>query len=160
MSFMTAFGENNGSLKFLKISIRAGRHTYEILQALADALLENNGLVELSVRAVSSAPWIRAVQAISTHSTLRKLDISFLDFPVVRDEEASKRRQTRAVAEMLVVNTQVEDIKFYDSVYDRSIWDTGIVPRLEYNIYRKRFRAIQKVDVSTRAAILGAAMSC
>jgi hypothetical protein len=60
---------------------------------------------------------------------------------------------------MLLVKTQVEDIKFYDSGYDRSIWDTGVEPRLEYNLYRKRFSAIQKVgDTSTRDAILRASM--
>jgi hypothetical protein len=99
------------------------------------------------------------LQAISTHPTLRRLDLSFYHgFNFTRDEELQILR-TKAVADMLLENKQVEDVKFYDATYDRSTWDTGVAPRLDYNIYRKRFPAIQKVgESSTRAAILGAAM--
>jgi hypothetical protein len=74
---MNASEENNNcSLKFLKIMNMAGRHGYEILvQALlADALPKNNGIVELSIRFVSFAQWKNVLQAISAHTTLRKLD--------------------------------------------------------------------------------------
>jgi hypothetical protein len=123
-------------------------------------LPKNNGLVELSFEAVSSAHWIQVVKAISAHPTLRKLALEFHDNVVItRDEESQKILRTQAVAKMLLLNKQVMEVKFYDSVYDRSTWDNGVAPRLEYNFYRKRFPAIQKVgDTSTRAAILGAAM--
>jgi hypothetical protein len=51
ISFMNALKENSCSLKLLKIR-STRRDNAEILQALADALLENNGLVELSVLVV------------------------------------------------------------------------------------------------------------
>jgi hypothetical protein len=165
MSFMKALEENNGSLHFLKIragtEIRTGRFSDEILQALADALPKNNGLVELSICFESVVQWNYVLQAISTHPTLRKLDLSFFGEvdPVDASHKESKRLQTQDVADMLSVNKQVEDIQFHDNAYDRSTWDTDVAPRLEYNIYRKRFPAIQRVgDTSTRAAILGAAM--
>jgi hypothetical protein len=154
MSFMNALEENNGSLKFLKIWNTAGGD--EIHRALAVALRKNNGLVALNVRVTSYAHWMNVLQPISAHPAIRKLDLSFFD---ARNDERMKRLQTRAAATMLLVSTQVEDIEFYGTVYDRMIWDTRVAPRLEYNIYRKRFPAIQKVgDTSTRAALLGAAM--
>jgi hypothetical protein len=158
ISFMDALEDNNGSLKFLEIAFREGHHVDEILQGLADALLKNSGLAELSIRFESFAQCKNVWHAISAHPSFRKLNLSFFYNDVPRDEEL-KRERTKAVVDMPLKNKQVEGIEFYDHVYDRSTWDTGAAPRLESNIYRKRFPAIQKVDdTSTRAAILGAAM--
>jgi hypothetical protein len=95
------------------------------------------------------------VQSVSNHPSLRKLDLRCAAAMFSR----TKQQQTQAVADMLLVNKQVEDISFQDSTYNRSTWNAGVAPRLEANIYRKRFLAIGDiVDLSTRAAILGAAL--
>jgi hypothetical protein len=144
----------SGSSESLEVWIR-GDHCDEILQTLADALPLNNGLVELKLPHVSSDQWSNLVQPVSNHPSLRKLDLRCAAAMFSR----TKQQQTQAVADMLLVNKQVEDISFQDSTYNRSTWNAGVAPRLEANIYRKRFLAIGDiVDSSTRAAILGAAL--
>jgi hypothetical protein len=155
-SFSNALRGNN-RLKYLKIGILDAD---EVLEVLADALPENQGLVHLSIHdpLISTSCWSKVVCSISRHLSLRTLDF-YVSESYESDEEA-KRQRTRAVANMLYVNRHVEEIQFYDSTYNRNEWDSDVVPRLECNIYRKKFPSIQTIEIaSTRAAVLGAALA-
>jgi hypothetical protein len=46
---------------------------------------------------------------------------------------------------MLSVNELVEMVSFNDGTFDESEWNMNVVPRLECNIYRKRFPSIQQL---------------
>jgi hypothetical protein len=101
--------------------------------------------------------------AISTHPSLRTLvfghnpddddDDDDLPSPFV------KRDRTDAVADMLLTNHQVDNIPFDDQMFDQDLWDALVVPRVEYNLYRKRLAPLQKIEVpSTRTAVVGSAL--
>jgi hypothetical protein len=61
---------------------------------------------------------------------------------------------------MLSVNERIEKMRFYDNTFDEDDWNTQVSPRLECDLYRKRFPSIQKIAVtSTRAAALARALA-
>jgi hypothetical protein len=95
------------------------------------------------------------MSAISTHPSLRTLV-----FEGIGDDPSVKRDRTEAVAEMLLANQQVDEISFDDYTFDQDLWNTLVVPRLECNLYRKRFVPLQKIQVpSIRAAIVARALA-
>jgi hypothetical protein len=63
-----------------------------------------------------------------------------------------------AFARMLADNEQVDDNQA--EAFDCDIWDEVVVPRLEINLYRKRFLTIQKIqNRATRAAVMARALA-
>jgi hypothetical protein len=77
-----------------------------------------------------------------------------------------KTAATKAVTEMLSVNTQLEgicienDTSYSSSPFDSLAWDALVTPRLECNVYRMRFAAIQEIrPLSTRPAVLASALA-
>jgi hypothetical protein len=70
---------------------------------------------------------------------------------------------TKAVAKMLSVNKQLEEVHILNghySFFDFAAWNKLVTPRLECNVYRKRFPAIRKVlEQSTLAAIMARPLS-
>jgi hypothetical protein len=66
---------------------------------------------------------------------------------------SSTRERVKEVADVLLVNKQVEEIILPSAQTD---WDIFDATKIECNIYRKRFLPTQKIKVlSTRAAIPG-----
>jgi hypothetical protein len=66
----------------------------------------------------------------------------------------------RQVADMLLVNERVVEMNFHDRTFHKGDWDAYIAPRLECNLYRKRYPSIQKIGMaSTRAAVLARALA-
>jgi hypothetical protein len=132
----------------------------EILDTLAAALFENEGLVHLGLSNChfDESSFCELLRAISTHPTLRTLDLTFIRISIMNGTEA-----TKAVAEMLSVNKQLEEIRFrasYSSPFDCLAWHKLVTPRLECNVYRKRFPAIQEIrPQSTRAAVMASALA-
>jgi hypothetical protein len=60
---------------------------------------------------------------------------------------------------MLAENEQVDDIQVLD-LFDSDVWDAIVVPRVEINLYRKRFLAIQKIqNPATLAAVSARALA-
>jgi hypothetical protein len=93
------------------------------------------------------------MEAIATHESLRTLK-----FVRIHDEHGRNLFLTRAVADMLLVNEQVGEIPFDSRTFDQDLWDSQVIPRIECNIYRKRFVPLQIVEeASTRAAIVASA---
>jgi hypothetical protein len=69
---------------------------------------------------------------------------------------ASRRERTGAVADMLLVNKQLENVSFYDDTIDCAIWDTFVAPRIECNW----FFPLKKIAVpSTHAAVVARALA-
>jgi hypothetical protein len=133
-------------------------------QGLAPALRENKGLTNLIFDgwcSFDNRSWSELMAAISVHPSLRML--KFEDILDANGDEPTlimTRDRTNAVADMLKVNKQVDEMPFDDSTFDCYIWDKVVFPRLECNLYRKRLPALQKIQVpSTRAAIVTMALS-
>jgi hypothetical protein len=181
VSFINALRGNNCLLERLLLSeVPVEDH---ILRALGRALLDNEGLVQLVLRDVkiSNRSWRDLFRAISVHPSLRTLDFapyilgpesdyryglsdsdsdSDIEDGFWESSDEARRFRTNTVADMLLVNEQVEEIMHNQGTYDENEWDKNVSPRLECNLYRKRFLAIQKIlDISTRAAIFGEAMN-
>jgi hypothetical protein len=125
-------------------------------QALAGALLKNHGLVHFGLYMYEMDGWNEIMAAISTHPILRTLNFRFN-----RNSSAdNKRARTKSVADMLLVNKRVDKIHFYSNTFDRDDWDAFVTPRLDSNLYREYFVAIQKIqDPSTRAANVARALA-
>jgi hypothetical protein len=128
----------------------------QVTQALAAALHGNKGLVHLSANfgALDDSGRTELLEAISMHPSLRSLDLK-----VDRTYIDVKKRITKAVADMLSVNERVEEMRFDHNLFDEVDWNTNVSPRLECNLYRKRFLSIQTIgDASIRAAVLARAL--
>jgi hypothetical protein len=98
--------------------------------------------------------------AISTHRTLRTLT-----FPRIYDADGEScfkiRQRTKAIADMLLVNKHIDAIPFFcDVAVLREDWNALVAPRVECNLYRKRFLIIPKIkELPTRAAVVGRALA-
>jgi hypothetical protein len=129
-------------------------------QALVAALSENRGLTHLGFSGctVDDHCWEELMGAIAKHPSLRTLS-----FEEIRDENESlvfeHQDPMHSLASMLAENEQVDEIEV-DDAFDRDVWDTVIVPRLEINSYRKRLLAIQTIqNPATRAAVTARALA-
>jgi hypothetical protein len=99
--------------------------------------------------------------AISTHKSLRTLS-----FARIKDEHgnsldlSTRRDRTKALATVLLINKNVDRIPFDPlGTFDHHDWDTLVAPKVECNLYRKRFVALEKIEEpSTRAAVVTRAL--
>jgi hypothetical protein len=128
------------------------------LDALAAAVSENKGLVDLGFQNchLDEISFSELMRALSTHSSLQTLDLTGIDLNM------NGTKATKAVAEMLSVNTQLEGIRIEDDVRTLSFdaWSALVTPRLACNVYRKRFPAIQEIrPLSTRAAVMASTLA-
>jgi hypothetical protein len=105
---------------------------------------------------MSESCWNELLTAISVHPSLRELEFDIL--PVNLAYGSIER--TKILADMLLLNGNIEDIPFSRSAFDRAHWGVLVAPKLEYNLYRKRFLAIQKIGLpSSHAAVVGKALA-
>jgi hypothetical protein len=128
------------------------------LDALAAAVSENKGLVDLGFQNchLDEISFSELMRALSTHSSLLTLDLTGIKLNM------NGTKATKAVAEMLSVNTQLEGIRIEDDVRTLSFdaWSALVTPRLACNVYRKRFPAIQEIrPLSTRAAVMASTLA-
>jgi hypothetical protein len=145
ISFLNAL-LGNSYLKRLVLS-SFGLREEGILDTLAAALFGNKGLVhlELPYCRLEKSCCYELMSAISMHPSLRTLDLACRNI-IGMDKTAT----TKAVAEMLSVNEQLEEIA----------WAALVTPRLECNVYRKWFLTIQEITpLSTRTAVLASALA-
>jgi hypothetical protein len=166
ITFTNALRSENSNLESLTIS--DVNLDDAVVRSLASALRENKRLIHLMVclDVVSEECWNEFMGAISTHPSLRTIDLYFEEDNkegIVSSNErndGAKQRRTGAIADMLKVNRQVEKIVFHQNMYDQNEWCASVAPKLEHNLYRKRFLRISKIgELSTRAAVLAAAMA-
>jgi hypothetical protein len=159
LSFITAL-RRNSYLKRLDLSENRSRDDVEA-QALASALLENQGLVHFGLHrcTFNRHCWRELTAAISTHPTLRT--INFRGFRSVGGLSPSieKRDRTKAIANMLLINKHIDEIPFDSKTFERQDWNVLVAPKVECNLYRKRLSPIPKIKaLSTRAAVVGRAL--
>jgi hypothetical protein len=129
-------------------------------QALVAALPENRGLTHLGLTfcTVNDRCWDKLMGAIAGHPSLRTLS-----FEEICDENESsvfeRHDAMHSLAGMLAENEHVDDIQV-DFWHDHDVWDAVVVPRLEINLYRKRFRAVEAIGLDkTRAAVVARALA-
>jgi hypothetical protein len=164
VSFMDAL-RGNSHLERLKLS-GFGVREVGILAALSAALFGNIGLIHLGFDdcGLNESCFCELLRAISVHPSLRTLDLTSINIDMDGTEA------THEVANMLSVNTLLEACHIHeededseddhDFPFDALVWDKLVTPRLEYNIYRKRFPPIQNIRVpSTRAAVMASALA-
>jgi hypothetical protein len=133
-------------------------------QALASSLLENKGLVHFGLDRCDLGDhcWSELMAATSMHPTLRALNFRGIRNVDGLPSSLSKRDRTKAIANMLLVNKHIDEIPFCCTIgsFDREDWDALVAPRVECNLYRKRFVTIPKIqDPSTRAAVVARALA-
>jgi hypothetical protein len=69
-----------------------------------------------------------------------------------------RRDRTKAVANMLSENKQVDEMRFDPYTFDQALRYSHVAPRLECNLYRKRFVTLRNIEEpKTRAAIVATA---
>jgi hypothetical protein len=151
ITFMSAL-RGNTNLERLELPLIDDR---QVKQALVAALRENEGLVYLKVKycgKLDESDITDFLGSISLQPSLRSLDLTVW----YSGTNLKKRREfTKAVADMLSVNDRVEVMSFDHDIFDKYDWNAYVVPRLECNLYRKRFLSAQKIEeASTRAAVL------
>jgi hypothetical protein len=147
------------SLKLLRISRSPEVGNREIL-AIADALRENKGLVDLNLRwwgcRVSDETWRTFCDSLKAHPTLEILDLrrTFA-------EDATVKSRMQVLSDMVKVNTSIHTIHLFQrhNGNENEFFRGSIVPYLETNRFRPRVRAIQKTrPIMHRAKVLGRAL--
>jgi hypothetical protein len=131
------------------------------LLAIAGALRENKGLVELELWYgfnVNGKTWSFLCDSLKTHPTLEVLDFSFA-FKVATTAPDLITIRTQALVEMLKVNTTIHTIHVDSCFSKQEIYQVSVIPYLETNRLRPRVRAIQKTRlIPYRAKVLGRAL--
>jgi hypothetical protein len=137
----------------------------EIL-AIADAVRENKGLIELNVRCysfiVNNETWGAVCDSLKTHPTLEVLDLSSrIDYIHEKPPEPLDviTLRTQTLVEMLKVNTSIHTICVDFQYREHEIYRESVIPYLETNRFRPRLLAIQKTrPIAYRAKVLGRAL--
>jgi hypothetical protein len=154
----------NSRLKSLTLKIThnvAADGNQEVL-AIAGALKENKGLVELDFTdgfpVMSAKTWNAVCDSLKTHPTLEVLDVG-LKFWFLDLAPRVLKTRIQALVDMLKVNMSIHTIPLVDYCSEHELFRGSVIPYLEMNRLRPRVRAIQKArPVSYRAKVLGRAL--
>jgi hypothetical protein len=129
-------------------------------------LHENRGLTHLGLKScyVDDRCWQKLMHDIAEHPSLRTLSFEDINFEYSSDRALERHHTIHALAGMLASNEHVDDVKAVESKlhfeFNHDLWDSVVVPRLEINLYWKRFLAIQKIkNPATRAAVTARALA-
>jgi hypothetical protein len=132
--------------------------------AIADAVRENKGLVELHLRCdgfnVNDETWGAICDSLKTHPTLQVLDLfatSIYKLPPVAPDMITSRMQT--LVDMIKDNTSIHTILMGSRYNEHEIYRESVILDLVTNRFRPRVRAIQKTrPIAYRAKVLGRAL--
>jgi hypothetical protein len=133
------------------------------LLAIAGALRENKGLVDLNLRynwRASDETWNAVCNYLKTHPTLQVLNLrSIQRFGEAPMPPAVLKSQIQALAEMLKVNTSIYTIHLDPHYNEHELFRRTIIPYLVTNRLRPRLLAIQKTrPIAYRTKVLGRAL--
>jgi hypothetical protein len=128
------------------------------LLAIAGALRENKGLVELSCYGYSSMKdetWSFLCDSLKTHPALEVLGLSGAR-PMAPDMMTFR---IQALLEMIKLNTTIHTIHMHLCFGEHEMYRGSIIPYLEMNRFRPRLLAIQKArPIVYRVKVLGRAL--
>jgi hypothetical protein len=128
--------------------------------AIAGALRENKGLVDMNLRCwgfrVSDEAWRAFCDSLKAHPTLEILDIrrTFM-------EDTTVKSRMQALSDMVKVNTSMHTIYLFErnNENEDEFFRGSIIPYLETNRFRPRLLAVQKTrPIVYRAKVLGRAL--
>jgi hypothetical protein len=133
--------------------------------AIASALEENKGLVDLDLRdcyKMSDETWYAVCGYLKAHPTLEILDVEQLSgsYTCAPLAPAVLTSWIQALVDMLKVNTVLYSTSFPDDDFiDHELFQSSARPYLETNFLRPRLLAIQKVrPMAYRDKVLGIAL--
>jgi hypothetical protein len=160
-NFVLANGlRGNSRLKSLnpRISSSPEDGNREVL-AIADALRENKGLVDLDLKhqsGMSYETWDAVCDSLKTHPTLKVLNLwSMEPFGGAPSDPAVLKSRIQALANMLKVNMSLHTIRLPSGYSEHELFRGSVIPYLETN----RVRAIQKAHpIAYRTKVLGRAL--
>jgi hypothetical protein len=159
-----AYGlRGNSRLNSLKLffpgnSTRSREDGNRQLLAIADALQENEGLVELSLSngsiSVNDGAWGAVCDSLQTHPTLKVLDLRVGAGTVVIS-------RMQALVNMMNRNTTIHTVHVDVCYRVHELYSESVIPYLETNRFRPRVLAIQQtrsIAIAYRAKVLGRAL--
>jgi hypothetical protein len=131
------------------------------LLAIADALRENKGLVDLNLRqyyGMNDETWGVICYSLETHPTLEVLDLRTTGGIRILAPALVKSRM-QALLDMMKVNMSIHTIHLNDRHREHELFLGSVIPYLETNRFRPRLLAIQRTSpISYRAKVLGKAL--
>jgi hypothetical protein len=129
------------------------------------ALADNRGLVGLNFRyggPISDENWTILSQSLQAHPSLTSLNLCDTIFGSIALSTEQRAQRTRALAEMMKLNTVLNTIELAElseGRYGQHIYTQEIHPYLVTNQYRPRFLAVNKTeDGPFREKVLGRAL--
>jgi hypothetical protein len=138
------------------------------LLAIAAALKENKGLIDLDLSALRSGrfrvdneTWDVVCDSLKTHPTLQVLSFhSMGPFVEVPPSPALLKSRMQALLDMVKVNMSIHTIRPPHRDYrEHKLFREAVIPYLVTNRFRPRVRAIQKTrPIPYRAKLLGRAL--
>jgi hypothetical protein len=133
-------------------SLRARMWSSRKLLAIADALKENKGLVDLNLgpsSTMSDETWDVVCDSLKTQPTLEILNLP----------AALVATRIQALVDMMKANMSIHTIRLDDHDCEHELFRESVVPYLKTNRFRPRLLAIQKTPPTTyRAKVLGRAL--
>jgi hypothetical protein len=129
--------------------------------AIADALKENKGLVNLIFYDglwMSDETWGAICDSLETHPTIKFLHLCETKMDVTTAPAVIKSR-IQVLVNMLKVNMSIDTIGSNFQYSEHELFRGSVIPYLETNRLRLRVRAIQKTrPITFRAKLLGRAL--
>jgi hypothetical protein len=150
----------NSRLKGLYISRPHDEICNRQVLAIADAVKENKGLVDLMFDCFSwnDETWAAICTSLDTHPTLEVLNfLEMFDHTSITLAVITSRIQ--ALLNMLKVNTSIHTIRLDNRYSQHELFRGSVIPYLVTNRLRPRLLAIQKSrPIAYRAKLLGRAL--
>jgi hypothetical protein len=153
----------NSRLKYFRPSFSV--NTYVSMDnrevvAIAGALRENRGLVELELNSnysnMNDETWGAVCDSLKTHPTLEVLHLIHGEHTMATDVITSR---TQALVDMIKVNTSIHTLHVHYWHSEHEMYRGSVIPYLETNRLRPRVLAIQKArPIAYRAKVLGQAL--
>jgi hypothetical protein len=130
--------------------------------AIADALRENKGLVDLDLRfnlRISGNTWDALCDSLKTHPTLQVLRLREIRAFEDTLTQTGINSRIQALFDMLKVNTSIHTIPLANRYSEHELFRGSVIPYLETNRLRPRVRATQKTrPMAYRVKVLGRAL--
>jgi hypothetical protein len=169
-SFLANGLRGNSRLKSLTPQICGLLHACKRdVLAIADALKENKGLVELNLSyelnliygcfRENDETWGAICDSLKTHPTLEVLNLSRSELTAATNTPEAMKSRVQALLDMMRMNQLIHTIRLNDLHSRHELFQGSVIPYLETNRLRPRLLAIQKTrPILYRAKVLGRAL--